>query len=60
MVVLRHYGLAVNHVRQESIKPYALSAASQIGPKPSGKHHPQNTLNEVETQQTMVEVVEGL
>jgi hypothetical protein len=43
LATLRHAGMAVNHVRQEIIKPDALSAASQIIPK-LGKHHPEKLL----------------
>jgi hypothetical protein len=59
MAALRHSGMAANHVRQEIIKPDGLSAVSQIGPKP-GKHHPPETPRQVETQQAMVHLVEGL
>jgi hypothetical protein len=51
--------MAVNHDRQELIKPDVLSAASQIRPKP-GKHHHQETPYQFETQQAMVHSIEGL
>jgi hypothetical protein len=59
MTALRHFGMAVNHVTQEIIKPDALRAASQIRPKP-GKHHLRETPHQVETQQAMIHSVEGL
>jgi hypothetical protein len=51
--------IAVNHVRQEIIKPDALSAPSQIRPKP-GKPHPRETPHQVETQQAMVHAAKAL